>query len=225
MNRRKFIHLTAMGTVAHALPAQRASTARPVRLTVQNAPARIEVTPDFIGLGYEMSSPARPGLLSVNNRVYLNTGSPARSTRYVALRRHCGRPHFGMKLQGSPNMEPDDTVLTHAAIEQAAAFLRATGWQAIWSVNFGSGTLENAIAELRDVSALLGDRLLAVEIGNEVEAYSRGRQPHRPDGYTYQQYRAGMRAGTPPFAAAGAAVALGGTGYRGKYRLGGIHGR
>jgi hypothetical protein len=50
--------------------------------------------------------------------------------------------------------------------------------------------LENVIGELRDVSALLGDRLLAVEIGNEVEAYSRGRQPHRPDGYTYEQYRA-----------------------------------
>jgi hypothetical protein len=58
------------------------------------------------------------------------------------------------------------------------------------SVNFGTGTLENAIAEVRDVSALLGDRLMAVEVGNEVEAYSRGRPPHRPDGYTYEQYRA-----------------------------------
>jgi hypothetical protein len=189
MNRRKFIHLTAMGTVAHALPAQIASAAHSVRLTLQNAPARIEVTPDFIGLGYEMSSPARLGLLSVSNSVYVQL---VRQLGQRGTMRFGGivADHARYEPQGTPKMEPNDTILTRAAIEQTAAFLRATGWQAIWSVNFGTGTLENAIAELRDVSALLGDRLLAVEIGNEVEAYSKGRQPHRPDGYSYEQYRA-----------------------------------
>ena len=149
---------------------------------------RIEVTPDFIGFGYEMSSPARPGLLSVGNSVYLQLVrqlGPRGTMRFGGI--VADRTRY--EPQGSPKMEPDDTVLIRTAIIQAAAFLRATGWQAIWSVNFGTGTLENAITELRDVSALLGDRLMAVEIGNEVEAYSRGRQPHRPDGYSYEQYR------------------------------------
>jgi hypothetical protein len=189
MNRRKFIHLAAMGAAVRALPAQSASHADSVSITVQNAPTRIAVPPDFIGLGYEMSSVARLGLLSVSNSAYLQLVrqlGPRGTMRFGGI----VGDHTRYEPQGSPKMEPDDTVLTRAAVDQVAAFLRATRWQAIWSVNFGTGTLENAIAELRNVSALLGDRLLAVEIGNEVEAYSRGRQPHRPDGYTYEQYRA-----------------------------------
>jgi hypothetical protein len=130
MNRRRFIHLTTMGAAAHALPAQISSAARPVRLAVQNAPARIEVTPDFIGLGYEMSSPAHPGLLSVSNSVYLQLVrqlGPRGTMRFGGI----VADHTRYEPQGSPKMEPDDTVLTRAAIEQVAAFLRATGWQAI----------------------------------------------------------------------------------------------
>jgi hypothetical protein len=189
MNRRKFIHLTTLSAVAHTLPAQIASNARSVSLNLQNAPTRIEVSQDFIGLGYEMSSVARMGLLRAGNSVYLQLVrqlGPRGTMRFGGI----VADHTRYEPQGTPKLEPDDTILTRAAIDQVVAFLRATGWQAIWSVNFGTGTLENAIAELRDVSALLGNRLIAVEIGNEVEAYSRGRQPHRPGGYTYDQYRA-----------------------------------
>jgi hypothetical protein len=186
MNRREFVALSAMCASERVLPAQSAADVT-LRFT---KPARPVVVPaDFTGLGYETSSPAQIGLLSVKNTVYLNLvrglgrsgtmrfgGIVGDHTRYIA--------------DGSPKFDKDDTVMTHAAIAQAAEFLRAAGWKAIWSVNFGTGTLENAVAELRDIAATLGDRLLAVEIGNEVEEYGKHNPPHRPGGYTYEQYRA-----------------------------------
>jgi hypothetical protein len=53
------------------------------------------------------------------------------------------------------------TVITRANLEQFAAFLRATGRTAIWSLNFAQGTIDQAIDESRAVAQTLGSRLLA----------------------------------------------------------------
>jgi hypothetical protein len=144
---------------------------------------------DFMGLGYEMSSAARLGLLSPDNAVY------------VELLRNLG-PHGVLRLGGivadftsySANgvvkTEPKNTVVTLASLQQLRGFLDRTGWTAIWSVNFGAGTIASAIEEARDVVRVLGPRLLAIELGNEVENYSRGKMPLRPPPYRYEDYRA-----------------------------------
>ena len=48
---------------------------------------------------------------------------------------------------------------------------------------------EQAIEEARAVASILGPRLLALEIGNEVDTYGRG-QPFRSPAYDYSAYRA-----------------------------------
>lgn len=149
----------------------------------------VRVPADFIGLGYEMSSVAPIGLLSKSNTRYLHLfgnlapqgvlrvgGIVADYTRYNA--------------DGTIRTGIHDTVVTRQSLEQFAEFLRTTGWQSIWSLNFAQGTIAEAVEEARAVSSVLGSRLLALEIGNEVDAYGNGAHPFRPSPYTYETYRA-----------------------------------
>ncbi len=144
---------------------------------------------NFIGLGYEMSSAARLGLLSTRNEPY------------VRLLRNLGPGgvlRFGGIVADFTSYVPDGefaaeakhTVVTGGSLRQLRGFLDATGWSTIWSVNFGRGSLDEAIAEARDVSRILGPKLLAIELGNEVENYGHGTAPLRPPPYSYDTYRA-----------------------------------
>lgn len=149
----------------------------------------IAVPANFVGLGYEMSSVATAGLLSASNDRYVRLvkglgsngvirvgGIVADYTRYVPT--------------GAAIAEPKNTVITRERLEQFGGFLHKVGWSAIWSVNFAQGTVEDAVMEVREVASVLGSRLLAVELGNEVENYSRGERPFRGTSYTYENYRA-----------------------------------
>lgn len=151
----------------------------------QSAP--VEVPGNFTGLGYEMSSVATPGLLSAANRRYVELvrglgprgviragGIVANYTRYVA--------------NAHEQFDRKNTVISRAAVERFAEFLARVGWRAIWSLNFAQGTIGGAIAEARAVSDVLGSRLLAIELGNEVDSYGHG-QPFRPANYDYDAYR------------------------------------
>ncbi|MGB6744333.1 MAG: glycosyl hydrolase family 79 C-terminal domain-containing protein, partial [Terracidiphilus sp.] len=147
----------------------------------------VEIPPSFTGLGYEMSSVATPGLLSPANHRYMELikglgpqgvlragGIVANYTWYIP--------------DGAALAERQNTVITRASLEQFAAFLEKIGWTAIWSVNFAQGAIGEAVEEARAVSEILGPRLLALEIGNEVDSYGRG-QPFRSPSYDYATYR------------------------------------
>ena len=151
--------------------------------------APVAIPANFTGLGYEMSSVATPGLLSVTNHRYVELikglgskgvlragGIVANYTRY--------------QPNGTSVAERQNTVITRASLDQFAAFLRKIGWTAIWSVNFAQGSVQEAVEEARAVKDVLGPQLLAIEIGNEVESYGHGQQAFRPPSYDYEAYRA-----------------------------------
>jgi hypothetical protein len=161
-------------------------------LRLSSGTPAVSVPVNFIGLGYEMSSAAQPGLLS------------ARDTKYVQLVRNLGSHgvfRFGGIVadftsyvpDGPTRTDPKDTVISRASLEQLRGFLDATGWTAIWSLNFGRGTLEEAIVEARAVHSALGPRLEAVELGNEVENYGRGDRPLRKGPWDFPQFLAEYR--------------------------------
>jgi hypothetical protein len=163
------------------------STERPVALT-PGSQARSPLPPNFIGLGYEMSSVASVGLLSPVNARYVNLvsglgregvlrvgGIVADYTRYDP--------------KGTMKATPKDTVITRASLEQFGRFLNTIGWRAIWSVNFAQGSIEDAVEEARSVAEVLGSRLLCLELGNEVEAYANHEKPFRKPPYSYEMYR------------------------------------
>jgi hypothetical protein len=192
-HRRKFLSLTASAAGAAILsriPPLHAwtETTEVIAVRLADADPNAHVPSDFIGLGYEMSSAAKLGLLSVSNDRYVRL---VRQLSDHGVLRIGGivADHSRYEREGTISTEPTDTVVTRASLEQFAAFLRKTGWSAIWSVNFATGTPRNAVAEAKDVARILGPHLLALEIGNEVENYGRGNPPSRTPPYTYPEYR------------------------------------
>ena len=193
--RRAFVRDAARYSAALAVVSSTRSIAAAIgsSITPKLGGAPVHLPDDFVGLGYEMSSVATPGLLSASNHRYVelirNLGSAgvlrvggivADYTRYV--------PH------GTAVAERQNTVITRAGVEEFGAFLKTIGWRTIWSVNFAQGSLEDAIVEARAVAEVLGPRLLALELGNEVENYSHGERPFRKPPYDYEAYRAEFNA-------------------------------
>lgn len=148
----------------------------------------VQVPDNFTGLGYEMSSVAPIGLLSSKNRRYVNLTKGLGSSGVVRVGGIVA-DYTRYEPEGSIVADRQNTVLTRASLEQFADFLSTIGWTAIWSVNFAQGTLQEAVAEVTAVSSILGSRLLAIEVGNEVENYSRGQKPFRKAPYDYESYR------------------------------------
>ncbi len=187
LNRRRFLggalRTSACLALSSSIPVPAEAELR-LALRRSASPA-VQIPPTFVGLGYEMSSIASPGLLSVANGSYVELvkglgpkgvvragGIVANYTRY--------------EPNGTAKSDRQNTVITRASLDQFGAFLDRTGWSAIWSVNFAQGTIAEAREEARAVASVLGPRLLAVELGNEVDQY---RQPFRNPPYTYEAFR------------------------------------
>ena len=188
LTRRKFLH--SMLAVS-SLSAARCGFAQhpvPIRLRSASRTSVASLPLDFTGLGYEMSSAARPALFSPGNAVHIQL---LRNLGHKGVLRFGGivADYTTYSETGPSAAEPKNTVVTHADLQRLRKFLDATGWTAIWSVNFGRGTLEQALLEVRSVRSILGDRLLAIELGNEVENYGNGQSPARTPPYTFAAYR------------------------------------
>ena len=206
MNRRDFIARSALAGVALATPAAFADSPA-ARATVRIGAPLCTIASDFMGLGYEISSIARSGLLSPANRTYVELvrtiglegvvrvgGNTADYARYSAM--------------ATPVSSPYGTTVNHRSLEELGLFLDATGWKLIWALNLGSGSVEDAVAEAKAVAAVAGNRLLAFEIGNEPDLFSH--EKHRPPGYDYEhwlddyrRYKRALRAQLPGIPLAG----------------------
>ncbi|MEA2257176.1 MAG: hypothetical protein QOJ51_1, partial [Acidobacteriaceae bacterium] len=211
MNRRQLLRNSACAAVALRAPAVLLSDKPTIGVRVLSGPPLARIAPDFLGLGYEISSVARPGLLSRSDSVY------------VQLVRTLG-VHGVVRVGGntadyarySPTTKavssPFETVVNDAVLQELGGFLQATGWKLIWALNLGRGSEADAVAEARVVHAIAGERLLAFEIGNEPDLFSHAK--HRPPGYGYEQwlanyrgYRTALRAQLPGIPLAGPDVA------------------
>ncbi len=185
LNRRSFLAASALAAGHHAF----GQPSRPVRISIGTEPG-YAILENFLGLGYEISSVARPGLLSASNRVY---------TQLVrTLGRH-GVLRIGGNTADYASYSPTALALStsygsavnDAVLNDLGGFLRAPDWSLIWALNLGRGTVEQAVAEARTITRIAGPRLLALEIGNEPDLFPN--EKHRPAPYTYEQWLADYR--------------------------------
>ncbi|MGA3226916.1 MAG: glycosyl hydrolase family 79 C-terminal domain-containing protein [Acidobacteriaceae bacterium] len=209
MNRREFITRSALAAAALGTPA---SAQEPiVGVTVGRGASLHTISPDFMGLGYEISSIARPGLMSGANSVYVQLVRTLGARGVVRVGGNTADyAHYGAAAPAVSS--PYGTVVDDAALQELGGFLQATGWKLIWALDLGSGSEAEAVAEARAVTAIAGERLLAFEIGNEPDLFSR--EKHRPSGYGYEQwladyrrYKTALRAQLPGIPLAGPDVA------------------
>ena len=214
MKRRDFL-IGGASLASFSLP--RRSAARPIRETAAGKPvdvrintayAAVAIPPDFMGLGYEISSVAVPRLLSAENHRYVQLVKTL--SRSGVIRVGGNTSDFAsFQRNGRAVSTPEGTIVNEAALKDLASFLKATGWRLIWGLNLGKGSEAEAVEEALAVAAVTGDSLLALEIGNEPDVFGRGTK-HRPREYSYddylqeyRRYKQAIRAKLPGVAFAG----------------------
>jgi len=177
------------------------------------------IAPDFIGLGYEISSVTRAGLLAGADSIYVqlvrNLGARG------VIRIGGNTSDYSQYSANAPAASSAyGTVVNKASLQNLGIFLEAVGWKLIWGLNLGgdpkaaskggspSGGIAQAIAEAKAVLAIAEDHLLAFEIGNEPDLFPN--EEHRLPGYTYdmwladfRHYKAALRAQLPNLPLAG----------------------
>jgi Glycosyl hydrolase family 79 C-terminal beta domain len=202
ISRRTVLAGAASAPLAMARPAAAAT------IGIRVAPEHVlrTIPPDFMGLGYEISSVAVPGLLSGDNRTYVRL---VRNLGAQGVIRVGGNTSdfSSYDANGTPKSLPKGTVVNQANFRELRSFLDATGWKLIWGLNLGQDNLENAVAEARAIVDAIGPRLLALEIGNEPDLFPRAGHRQGIYDYTtwhaeYRRYKAAIRAALPgvPFA-------------------------
>src|SRR5205807_6695081 len=176
-----------------------AAAASPVSVTIDPAHAAGRLPADFVGLSYEIRELGTGGfdedrgnlvrllrtLGAGNLRISGNTLD--RDTLWVSER--------------TPRPDPlpawVQDVVTPADVARLGEFLEAVGWRAEVGINLGHFDAASASDEARTLFSRLGRRLVAVQCGNEPNAFAS--HGFRPEPYGYPQYR-------PDFEACAAAV-------------------
>jgi hypothetical protein len=215
--RRTFLSLAASALPARAL-AQVTGTKPALHIRVGAVP-RATMPSDFTGLSYESAQLYNVHYFAANNSALVRafTGlsfngvlrlggnlsdltrwqSPAgdfATQRQLAATAHIKTTWEWKATDPVANADRGGAI-TPDAIRNLRGFLDATGWKTIYGLNFGSGDAARARNEAKYVSGILGDRLIAFQIGNEADLYHNN--PLLRDRATdFETYYAGYRAFT-----------------------------
>jgi len=217
MRRRDFIKgaLLVSGTAAASF--SNASREDPqATLTLDTSRIVATIPPDFVGLGYEISSVARPGLLSSKNSAYVQLCHTLSASGIIRIGGNTS-DYASYAATAEPISSPETgrgSVVNDAVLHDLGSFLEATHWKLIWGLNVGRGTVDDAVVEAKAVLAATRPNLLAFEIGNEPDLFAQ-REIHRKKGYEYDDYlleyrrfRDALRKSIPDMPLAGPDVAI-----------------
>ncbi|GAA2851622.1 hypothetical protein Acy02nite_35230 [Actinoplanes cyaneus] len=177
----------ALFTIATPVPARVAATAT---ITVDTAHPAGRLAADAVGLSFEIRElgignldPAKGNMTQLlrtlgasNLRIGGNTLD--RDTLWVPA----GQP--------PPDPKPDwvQDIVTPNDLKRLRGLLDATGWKAEVGLNVGRWDPALATDQARAMDRILGNRLVAVECGNEPDQWEG--KALRPAGYAYPQYHA-----------------------------------
>lgn len=205
MNRRDFVcGAAAATTLVVASKALRAdeATAITARLTIPGAKTGIRIARDFLGLSIESAQLAHPEFFSVQNTDYAGYLSALKPNGVLRIGGNTSgyafwTPHHLRAANGGSavpeSVAPDKgsrplafTQTTPQAIRNLREFLDLIQWRCIYGLNFAKGTPEQAAEEAAAVSAILGDRLICFQFGNEVDNFAK--KGLRPVGYDYSAF-------------------------------------
>lgn len=202
MNRRKFLCSTVATAAVSAFPkilqADSIASAS-ARLNIQaNQPGQ-PIPENFLGLSYETAQLSDPDYFSMKNDALAGFLRPlgrgvlrigGNSSEYAFWTPNpTGKAGVGSSVPIGPDKghhPPANTQTTPESIRNLLQFLDRVDWRAMYGLNFGKGTPQQAAEEAAFVSETLGDRLISFQVGNEDDLF-----PHnglRPPGYSYQDF-------------------------------------
>jgi len=203
MNRqtRRVFGRTALAGAAFALLRKPLQSGQQVQtLQLQPATGR-QIPPDYVGFSYETVQLADPTFFAADNRELV---ALFRALSAQGVLRIGGNSSefcwWQTSLSQQPPPDPSSagndrnwmphkvTAIRPEAVERLAGFLDATGWQAIYGLNLGTGTPERAAEESAYVARVLGSRLLYFQFGNEPEYYKDANNGLRPPDWNFEKY-------------------------------------
>ncbi len=201
MNRRTFLKTTACAVTAACANGTRGQTGL-LSIHVQSDERGREVPRDFTGLSYELAQLSEAAFFSSDHKDLVALFR--RLSPFGVLRLGGNTSEFcwfqatpetpAPKLHVPPG-RIDQNWMPHrlfeiqpAAVDALAGFLDATGWTAIYGLNFGNSTPERAAAEAAYVQRKLGSRLAFFQIGNEPDLYQKPANGTRPAGWGFEDY-------------------------------------
>lgn len=213
MNRRRFLFLSLAGAaqLARGDPSAQPDPGQK-KVQIVMGEERLGLVPvDYTGLSYESAQLYNPAYFSSSNTSLLEAfrnlsshgvlrlgGNLSDVTRWKgpngdfstprqAVGIEYGKTYWEWRLT-DPNVRANrDGAITPEAIRNLGRFLHATDWKLIYGLNFGCGSRERAADEAMCVTQEAGDRLMAFQVGNEVDFFG-GRPLFRQKPYEFEQY-------------------------------------
>jgi hypothetical protein len=153
---------------------------------------------DFTGLSYESSQLAHPRFFSADNHMLMQFFRTLNPRGVLRLGGNMSEFTRWMPT-ASPDSNPDqaegpdpgfgsDRVfpITPEAIDNLAGFLRGTGWKLIYGLNLARGEASSAVEEAKYVANAAGDRLIALQFGNEPDLFKHDGDKNRK--WTYDEF-------------------------------------
>lgn len=208
MERREFIH----GAVSTALSSWGNS---PDESRVKIQPAKVNkdwptMPADFTGLSYETGQLYNPDFFSPRNIPLIKTflglntkgvlrlgghlsnittweGAGQNDPKQLRGVRHGIEDYWEWPLVDPVVQQNKQGILTRRSLRNLRQFLDAINWRLIYGLNFASGSSARAADEAAAVATIMGDRLYAFVIGNEVDGFGED-QFFRAKGYDFNQY-------------------------------------
>jgi hypothetical protein len=205
MNRRELLIAGGASAVTAATSRKLLAIGAPIipaRLVIQPEKLERKISHNFLGLSYESAQLAAPDFFSAENA---DLAGFVRGIGPGGVLRIGGNtsgyefwtPHLSPSSNGDGETAtaaaPSDrrtpivpTRTTDRAIRNLRDFLDKVQWRCIYGLNFTSGTPGQAAEEAAAVSAILGDRLICFQFGNEVDNLAK--KGLRPSSYDYSAF-------------------------------------
>jgi hypothetical protein len=172
IERRRFLSgftSTAMGLLARGT--SRAQTRASALLVVGHEDAGQPITSDFIGLSYESAILAAGDYLTPDNRSVLGLIRSLGENGVIRIGGNTSE-YTAWHAEAKP-VASGSFVMTPASVDRLATAMRILGWKLIYGLNLARGTPQEAAEEAAYVSRVVGSNLLAFQIGNEPDRFSR----------------------------------------------------
>ncbi len=190
MNRRQFAQMLCLSAGTALLPRIARAQAATQPLALRYAAEKIgpTIAADYVGLSYERAQLSNPAYFSAANRDLIALfrglssqgnlrigGSSGEHTNYIGDRRNI--PPFEIFGPEHNKSVKEGLVVSTESLRTLRGFLDATGWSCLYGLNLAHATPASAAREAADVARILGDRLMALQIGNEPDVF---RNRYRP---------------------------------------------
>jgi hypothetical protein len=200
MTRRQFVvaALAAGSMTGFPCPAQQRRTQ--VRLSFGDAAAKA-VPLDYLGFSFETAQLSDPSYFAADNVELVSLFKSLSANGVLRLGGNSSEfcwwktaksdlpPELPATAQGDDNWMPHSfTAIEPEGVDRLAGFLKATGWQAIYGLNLGTGTPQRDAEEAAYVAKKLESRLLYFQIGNEPEYYRNSNNRLRSMDWNFDKY-------------------------------------